>query len=116
VENATFVSLNGGVFSVRASHGRPDSYRRIEDHDGWAHRIARGGGYSYAAASFGAGSLVRDMTRFHRVLRFDPSARLVEVEAGMTLGNLFALTAPRGLWLPVQTGYAYDLPTGRPRT
>jgi decaprenylphospho-beta-D-ribofuranose 2-oxidase len=45
------------------------------------------------------------MTRFNRVLRFDASARLVEVEAGMTLGGLFGLTAPRGLWLPVQPGY-----------
>ena len=67
--------------------------------------IARGGGYSYAAASFGAGSLVLDMTRFDRVLRFQPGERLVEVEAGMRLEQLLALTAPRGLILPVQPGY-----------
>jgi decaprenylphospho-beta-D-ribofuranose 2-oxidase len=104
VEDATFVSFDGGV-SARASYCRPDSYRMIEDHGGRAHRIARGGGYSYAAASFGAGSLVLDMTRLNRVLRFDPPTRLIEAEAGITLGGLFALTAPRGLWLPVQPGY-----------
>jgi hypothetical protein len=57
VEDATFVSFDGGV-SVRVSYCRPDSYRKIEDHGGRAHRIAWGGGYSHAAASFGAGSLV----------------------------------------------------------
>ena len=67
--------------------------------------IARGGGYSYAAASFGGGSLVLDMTRFDRVLRFEPEEGLVEVEAGMRLEQLLALTAPRGLILPVQPGY-----------
>jgi decaprenylphospho-beta-D-ribofuranose 2-oxidase len=69
------------------------------------HVIARGGGYSYAAASFGGGSLVLDMTRFDRVLRFEPAQGLVEVEAGMRLEQLLALTAPRGLILPVQPGY-----------
>jgi decaprenylphospho-beta-D-ribofuranose 2-oxidase len=77
----------------------------IEDHREWTHRIARGGGYSYAAASFGSGSLVLDMRRFNRVLRFDERSRLIESEAGATLGSLFGLTAPRGLWLPVQPGY-----------
>jgi decaprenylphospho-beta-D-ribofuranose 2-oxidase len=104
VETKTFVSFDGGV-SAPASYCRPDRYRMIEDHRVRAHRIARGGGYSYAAASFGAGSLVLDMTRFNRVLRFDASAGLIEVEAGITLGDLFGLTGPRGLWLAVQPGY-----------
>jgi decaprenylphospho-beta-D-ribofuranose 2-oxidase len=104
LETKTFVSFDGGV-STRASYCRPDHHRMIEDHAALNHRIARGGGYSYAAASFGAGSLVVDMTRLNRLLRIDPASRLVEVEAGMTLGDLFALTAPLGLWLPVQPGY-----------
>jgi len=41
------------------------------------------GGYSYAAASFGGGSLVVDMTRLDRVLRFEPLDRRIEIEAGM---------------------------------
>lgn len=68
-------------------------------------RIARGGGYSYAPASFGSGTLVIDMRHFNRILRFEPSERLLEVEAGATLGELLAFTAPRGLWLAVQPGY-----------
>ncbi|HKC10822.1 MAG TPA: FAD-binding oxidoreductase [Vicinamibacteria bacterium] len=104
LETTTFVSFDGGV-STRASYCRPDRYRTIEDHAARTLRTARGGGYSYAAASFDGGSLVEDMTRLNRVLSIDPASRVVEVEAGMTLGDLFALTAPLGLWLPVQPGY-----------
>jgi decaprenylphospho-beta-D-ribofuranose 2-oxidase len=104
LETKTFVSFDGGV-SARAPYCRPDRYRVIEGHATQTHRIARGGGYSYAAASFDAHSLVVDMTRLNRLLRIDPASRLVEVEAGMTLGDLFAVTAPLGLWLPVQPGY-----------
>lgn len=104
VETATFTSFDGAV-AERAEYQRPDRYRMIEADLGDRPRIARGGGYSYAAASFGAGSLVQAMTRFNRVLRFDPVARLIEVEAGANLGDLLNLTAPAGLWLPVQPGY-----------
>jgi hypothetical protein len=72
---------------MRASDCRPDRFRMIDDHAPRTHRIARGGGYSYAAASFGVGSLVLDMTRFNRLLRIEPASRRVEVEAGMTLGT-----------------------------
>src|SRR5690348_1323742 len=81
LETATFVSFDGGV-TERAPHQRPDRYRMIEGDRTDAPRIARGGGYSYTAASFGGGSRVVDMTRFDRVLRFDPATRLIEVEAG----------------------------------
>ena len=103
-EIATFRSFDGG-FVERASFCRPDRYRMVEAAVGQGSTIARGGGYSYAAASFGGGSLVLDMTRLDRVLRFEPKERLVEVEAGMRLEQLLALTAPRGLILPVQPGY-----------
>jgi decaprenylphospho-beta-D-ribofuranose 2-oxidase len=70
-----------------------------------APRIARGGGYSYAAASFGADSLVVDMTRFDRVLAFDATTHRIVVEAGITLEGVLAATGPHGLLLPVQPGY-----------
>ena len=103
-ETVTFRSFDGGVVE-RASFCRPDRRRALEALVRSGPLIARGGGYSYAAASFGGGSLVLDMTRLDRVLRFEPAERLVEVEAGMRLEQLLALTAPRGLVLPVQPGY-----------
>ena len=104
LETINFVSFDGG-FSALSEVQRSDDYRLIEADFGSRPRIARGGGYSYAASSFGAGSLVHDMTRFNRVIRFNPAARLIEVEAGMTLADLLKLTLPAGLWLPVQPGY-----------
>lgn len=103
-ETATFHSFDGG-FVEEAPFCRPDRYRMVEAALGRGRVIARGGGYSYAAASFGGGSLVLDLTRFDRVLRLEPQRGLVEVEAGMRLEQLLAITAPRGLILPVQPGY-----------
>ena len=45
------------------------------------------------------------MQKFNRILGFDPARRTIEVEAGMTLGELLAVTARAGLWLPVLPGY-----------
>jgi len=84
---------------------RPDRYRLIQADLSRRSRIARGGGYSYAAASFGAGSVVQDLGRFNRLLRFDPTARIIEVEAAVTLADLLTVTSRAGLCLPVQPGY-----------
>jgi decaprenylphospho-beta-D-ribofuranose 2-oxidase len=104
-ETASFLSFDGGYGETGVFH-RPDRYRAVEAAITKGPVIARGGGYSYAAASFGAGSVVVDMTRLDRVLRFEPEQKLVEVEAGMRLEQVLALTAPHGLILPVQPGYS----------
>lgn len=84
---------------------RPDRYRVLQLAAAESPCIARGAGYSYTAASFGGGSRVIDMTRFSRVLRFEPAERLIEVEAGISIGDVLRITAPAQLWLPVQPGY-----------
>lgn len=101
-EVARFRSFDGGVVEECRFY-RPDRYRMFEAVHG--PRIARGGGYSYAAASFGGGSLVLEMGRFNRILRFAPEEGLLEIEAGARLEDVLALTAPLGLYLPVQPGY-----------
>jgi decaprenylphospho-beta-D-ribofuranose 2-oxidase len=98
------VSFDGGVRERTMCH-RPDRYRLLESDVDSRARIARGGGYSYAAASFGGGSVTVEMQRFNRILGFDPARRTIEVEAGMTLGELLPVTARAGLWLAVQPGY-----------
>lgn len=104
LEEKVFVSFDGG-FSAKNRYCRPDKYRMIEKSLGSQHRIARGGGYSYCAASFGSDAVVQDMRHFNRFLRFDPEAWQIEVEAGATLGHILGVTAPRGCYLPVQPGY-----------
>jgi decaprenylphospho-beta-D-ribofuranose 2-oxidase len=103
-ETTTLRSFDGAV-AERASVCRPDRYRMLERGLAGGPWIARGGGYSYAAASFGGGSRVVDMRAFDRILRFDEEARLIEVEGGARLEDVLAVTAPRALSLPVQPGY-----------
>jgi len=101
---ASLVSFDGGV-AVTSRLMRPDRYRHLETPDPGEPRIVRGGGYSYAAAGFGAGSLVQDTRAFDRVLSFDGEGATVECEAGATLEKLHGLLTPRGFYLPAQPGY-----------
>ncbi len=101
---ASLVSFDGGV-AAATRLTRPDRYRHLEAPDPGEPRIVRGGGYSYAAAGFGAGALVQDARAFDRVLSFDGEAGTLECEAGVTLEKLHALLTPRGFYLPAQPGY-----------
>jgi decaprenylphospho-beta-D-ribofuranose 2-oxidase len=103
--SARLVSFDAGV-SARVAVHRPDRYRHLEA--SWSDdrpRITRGGGYSYAAASFDADSVTIDMRRFDRILAFDSASRRIKVEAGLTLGRLLAFTTGRGLWITQIPGY-----------
>jgi len=104
LRESRFTSFDGGV-SLIARHQRPDRYRAVEAHPGENPVIPRGGGYSYSAASFGARSIVREMTRFNRILEFDAGRGTICVESGATLGEILPFTARHGYWLPVQPGY-----------
>jgi decaprenylphospho-beta-D-ribofuranose 2-oxidase len=44
-------------------------------------------------------------TRFNRLLDFDGDARILEVEAGVTLGQIYQFAERRGLFLSVQPGH-----------
>jgi decaprenylphospho-beta-D-ribofuranose 2-oxidase len=103
LRQARFVSFDGGV-SLQAWQQRPDRYRHLEADFGTRPRIARGGGYSYAAASFGDGVLVQHMGAFDRLLEFDGRERL-RVEAGATVESVVNWAAQRSLYLPVLPGY-----------
>ena len=104
VKESTFISFDGTV-GLRTSHQRPDRYRHLEVDFGSQHRIARGGGYSFSAASFGEKILVQEMGGFDRFLDFDPVLKTVKVEAGMPLGKLLNWSMKRGLYFPVLPGY-----------
>ena len=103
-ETVELVSFDGGV-TATCRRWRPDGDRALASLGGERRWIARGGGYSYAAASFGAGSLVMDMTGFDRVLDFDEGSRRIEAQTGVTLEGVLAVTGPRNLLLAVQPGY-----------
>ena len=60
---------------------------------------AFGARHSYGDACLNSDGRALDMTRLDRILAFDPATGQVEVEAGMALGELVRLFAPRG-WIP----------------
>jgi decaprenylphospho-beta-D-ribofuranose 2-oxidase len=98
------VSFDGGVRGVEEVE-RPDRYRQLEAVDPRRKRIVRGGGYSYAAASFGGGALVQDVRAFDRVLAFDRAEGVLECEGATTLGRVYEVARAAGFYLPVQPGY-----------
>jgi decaprenylphospho-beta-D-ribofuranose 2-oxidase len=102
--DTVLVSFDGGV-RARARVQRPDRHRHLEAMGADEPRIARGGGYSYAAASFGADSRVLETRAFDRVLAFDATTGLLRCEAGATLAKVHSLVSPRGFCLPAQPGY-----------
>lgn len=104
VKCTTFVSFDGRV-ELSAFHQKPDRYRHLEVDLGSQSRIARGGGYSFSAASFGENVLVQEMTCFDRFLAFDSARKTVRVESGMPLGKLMGWAMQRGLYFPVLPGY-----------
>ncbi|MGH3441664.1 MAG: FAD-binding oxidoreductase [Nitriliruptorales bacterium] len=66
--------------------------------------IARGLGRSYNDAAQNAGGAVLDATGLNRVVALDADAGTISVEAGASLGDLMALLAPRGWFVPVTPG------------
>ena len=84
---------------------RPDRLAAFRIGGGDEPVIARGSGLSYVDASFGQGVTSIDLSAFDRITGFDAAARLVEVEAGVTLGALFQFLLRHGCYLPVQPGY-----------
>ncbi len=54
---------------------------------------------SYNDAPLNSGGRAIDMTRLDRILSFDPEAGVLEAEAGVEIGELARIFAPKG-WLP----------------
>jgi decaprenylphospho-beta-D-ribofuranose 2-oxidase len=105
VRRSSFVTFDGAV-SIATDHQRPDRYRHLEIDFGRKPRIARGGGYSYAAASFGNGVVVQELGAFDRILSFGPGP-LVRVEAGITLAKLVDFVYARQASFPVLPGHPF---------
>ena len=104
VRETCFTTFDG-TLSLSTKHQRPDRFSHLESPDSTVHRIPRGGGYSYSAASFGANSLVQEMTCFNRFLEFDSEKLTLKLEAGVRLIDLMKWALPRQLHFPVLPGY-----------
>jgi decaprenylphospho-beta-D-ribofuranose 2-oxidase len=101
-EALRFRSFDGGV-SVESQCFSPDRYRFWVT--GADAAISRGAGLSYAPASFSKNIPTVSHRHFDRLLDFDSSSNVLEVEAGISLGQIYQFASPRGLFLPVQPGH-----------
>jgi decaprenylphospho-beta-D-ribofuranose 2-oxidase len=92
-------------FHARCRVQRPDRYRLLDALPPDVPRIARGGGVSYVAASFGAGATSQDLRAFDRLLAFDAGSGRLAVEAGARIGDVQRFALAHGWYLPVTPGH-----------
>ncbi|MEO7324138.1 MAG: FAD-binding oxidoreductase [Dokdonella sp.] len=92
-------------YRTRCRVQRPDRYRLLDALPAEAPRIARGGGVSYVAASFGADAISQDLGAFDRLLGFDPDSGRLALEAGARIGDVQRFALAHGWYLPVAPGH-----------
>lgn len=83
----------------------PDRYRLLDALRADEPRIARGGGVSYVAASFGDGATTQQLSAFDRLLGFDAEHGRLVVEAGARVGDVQRFALAHGWYLPVTPGH-----------
>lgn len=64
----------------------------------------RGGGNSYGDAAILQDGIILDLTRMNRILHWDRETGILEVEAGVTLEQIWKCIIPDGWWPPVVSG------------
>jgi len=88
---------------------RPSTLEGIREVFGIARRSGRsvafrGAGRSYGDAALNGENIVLDLTRFRRVLEWNPSTGIIRAEAGMSIQQLWEYVLPDGWWPPVVPG------------
>lgn len=92
-------------FHALCSVQRPDRYRLLDSLPMDTPRIARGGGVSYVAASFGAGAISQEIGAFDRLLAFDADAGILTVEAGARIGDVQRFALAHDWYLAIAPGH-----------
>jgi len=100
-----FHSFDRGVVTF-SNISMPDRLRSLKDKDSHKKRISRGSGLSYSATSFGKNICSISHKSFNRILFFDASAKVIEVEAGITLNELYHFLTKFNLHLKIQPGFS----------
>lgn len=98
----------GRVQSATAKIARPERNRSLKAIVADQPCPAIGNCRSYGDAALNDEGRALDMTRMNRIIDFDAETGIVTVEAGITIGDLAHVFAPRG-WLPAVmpgTGFA----------
>lgn len=93
------------TYQCEVNYNEPDRYRDILRLSPGKKFISQGAGLSYSAASFCKNVNTINMRKFNRILNYSEEQKLIEVEAGITLKNLYDFLTPRGYYISVQPGW-----------
>lgn len=97
--NKTSYSGWGRALTATGELARPERRRALDDLLKGGLIPAIGMRRSYGDAALNSDSRAIDMTRLDRILGFDPDTGVIEVEAGVRIGDIASAYAPKG-WLP----------------
>ncbi len=89
----------GRVLKSASDMARPEKLAALKELWKETPAPAVGNLRSYGDASLNDGGRLINMTRLNRLIDFDPATGLLTAEAGLTLGDLLRLMAPKG-WIP----------------
>lgn len=92
----------GYVFRPSTLEGVHDTLRLAETCD--RPLVVRGAGRSYGDASLLPEAIVLDLSRFNRILNWDPAGGTITTEAGVTIAQLWQYVLGDGWWPPVVPG------------
>ncbi len=96
------VQSMGYVYRPSTIDGIREVFRLAQNHRRPV--VLRGSGRSYGDAALKGEAIVLDLTRFCRILAWDPQTGIVTAEAGLTLGDLWQYVVGDGWWPPVVSG------------
>ena len=88
---------------------RPSTVEGIREVFGLAERTGRtvafrGAGRSYGDAALNAENVVLDLTRFCRILQWNPHTGVITMQSGVTIQQLWQYALPDGWWPPIVPG------------
>jgi decaprenylphospho-beta-D-ribofuranose 2-oxidase len=96
------VGAAGYVFRPTTADGVRAAFEIARSHE--VPVVVRGAGQSYGDAAIAAEAVVLDLSRMNRVLAWDPSTGIIDVEPGVSLRRLWRYALSDGWWPPVVTG------------
>lgn len=108
-QNLEMVGGWGGVSNAVAYVFRPSGIEGVREVFELAQRSGRsvafrGAGRSYGDAALNSENVVLDLTRFNRIIEWDPRTGVIAVEPGVTIKQLWEHVLPDGWWPPVVPG------------
>lgn len=104
----TVVAGWGRTTPVATDLARPDLVDDLSEIvAGSSRMIPRGLGRSYGDSAQLAGGTTLDLSGLDRILGFDETTGIVDVEAGVSLDHLIRVLTPQGWFVPVSPGTRY---------